>query len=207
MLLAGGASRRMGFDKARLEVGGTPLAVRVARVLSQVADEVVEVGPGVSGLPSVLEDPPGGGPLAAIAAGWAALRANRWRHPVLVLACDLPLVDRTLLELLATRPGTESVLPVVAGRRQPLCARWSVEDLDASAEAVGCGERSLRRLPSPDRAVILDESALSAVVDLTTLCDVDAPADLDALGISWRPRRAASAKLEEPGRTEGRPGR
>jgi molybdopterin-guanine dinucleotide biosynthesis protein A len=197
ILLAGGASRRMGFDKATLLVEGRPLAVRLARLLRQVADDVVEVGPGRSGLPAVLEDPPGSGPLSAIAAGWAALRARGWRYPVLVLACDLPLADRAVLELLAGQPGTESVVPAVGGRLQPLCARWSVEDLDASSEAVRAGERSLRHLPAPEHAVILDESALSMVVDLSTLSDVDSPADLDALGIPWHPPSAAGTKFEQ----------
>ena len=73
VLLTGGASRRMGTDKARLVVNGETLAARSARVLTAVCDPVVEVGPGVSGLPAVLEEPPGAGPLVALLAGVGAL--------------------------------------------------------------------------------------------------------------------------------------
>ena len=57
VLLTGGASRRMGTDKARLVVDGETLAARSARVLAAVCEPVIEVGPGVSGLPAVEEEP------------------------------------------------------------------------------------------------------------------------------------------------------
>ena len=65
LLLTGGASRRMGTDKALIEVDGQRLVDRAAAVLGAVADPVIEVGPGWSELPAVREDPPGSGPLAA----------------------------------------------------------------------------------------------------------------------------------------------
>ncbi|HZI37181.1 MAG TPA: NTP transferase domain-containing protein, partial [Acidimicrobiia bacterium] len=52
LLLTGGASRRMGRDKALLEVGGRRLVDRAASVLAAVADPVLEVGPGWSELAS-----------------------------------------------------------------------------------------------------------------------------------------------------------
>ncbi|HET6809541.1 MAG TPA: NTP transferase domain-containing protein, partial [Acidimicrobiales bacterium] len=121
----------MGFDKATMVVEGRVSAVRLAAALTAVARPVLEVGPGRSGLASVSEDPPGSGPLVAIAAGWRALTERGHGGPVLVLACDLPLVDEEVLRLLAGWPGPASVVPVVAGRDQPLCARWSAADLAA----------------------------------------------------------------------------
>ena len=53
ILLTGGASRRMGTDKATIVVGGETLARRTARLLSAVCDPAVEVGPGASDLPAV----------------------------------------------------------------------------------------------------------------------------------------------------------
>jgi molybdopterin-guanine dinucleotide biosynthesis protein A len=66
ILLTGGKSRRMGHDKSQLIVVGSTLAVRTARLLRLVVETAVEVGPGVSGLPTTLEEPPGSGPLAAV---------------------------------------------------------------------------------------------------------------------------------------------
>src|SRR3954468_1318664 len=97
LLLPGGASRRMGRDKALLEVGGQRLVDRAATALAAVADPVLEVGPGWSVLPAVREDPPGSGPLAAVVAGAAALRAGGHDGPVIVLAVDMPFVTVELL--------------------------------------------------------------------------------------------------------------
>lgn len=191
LLLTGGTSRRMGFDKASLVVDGEPCASRLARLLSAVADPVIEVGPGWTGLRFVVEEPPGAGPLAAVAAGCAELGRAEHYGPALVLACDLPLVTPELLALLVSRPGRRSVLPLVAGRAQPLCARWSAADLAAAEPLVVSGERTLRLLPSRGEAELLDEHTWSAVTGATAFVDVDTPAELDRLGLSWRQGAAA----------------
>src|SRR5579872_5975186 len=96
VLLTGGASTRMGRDKASITVGGDTLAGRTGRLLRRVADPCVEVGPGVSGLPAVREDPPGAGPLVAVSAGWDALGDGAFSG-ALVVAADLPFVSERLL--------------------------------------------------------------------------------------------------------------
>lgn len=184
LLLTGGASRRMGFDKALLVVSGSTLALRLAGILGEVCEPCIEVGPGRSGLRAVQEEPPGGGPLAAVAAGRSELLRLGRPGPALVLACDLPFVEVTQLELIAGWPGDDSVLPTVGGRDQPLCARWSAVDLDAAALALARGERSLRSLPDRARAVRLDEEKWSRSTRARAFADVDTPEDLDRLGIS-----------------------
>ena len=101
LLLTGGASRRMGRDKALIEIGGQRLVDRLAAGLLAVADPVLEVGPGWSALPAVREDPPGTGPLAAVSTGAAALRAAGHDGPVIVLAVDMPRAGVEVLRLLA----------------------------------------------------------------------------------------------------------
>jgi molybdopterin-guanine dinucleotide biosynthesis protein A len=133
MLLCGGASQRMGFDKTQLVVGGSTMAVRTANLLSRVVASAVEVGPGLSGLWSLREEPPGAGPLAAVVAGWDALGDGEY-SAALVLAGDLPFISEPLLRLLVEWESARSVVPVVDGRDQPLCARWSREDLDEARE-------------------------------------------------------------------------
>jgi molybdopterin-guanine dinucleotide biosynthesis protein A len=184
ILLTGGASRRMGFDKASLVVGGVPLAAHLASMLAEVAAPVVEVGPGRSGAPWVQEDPPGSGPLVAVGAGYEALLQRGHRGPALVLACDLPRLDTALLGLVAGWPGTCSVVPVWAGRPQPLCARWSAEDLGAVGAMVAAGARSMRPLLERAGVVLVDEPLWSAVTGPESLADVDRPEDLERLGIS-----------------------
>ncbi len=184
ILLTGGSSRRLGFDKAALVVEGQALALRVARTMSNVVHPIVEVGPGRSGLRAVTEDPPGCGPLVAIGAGCRFLRSEGHGGPVLVLACDLPRVAEPLLTLLARWPGERSVVPVVAGMAQPLCARWSRSHLDSIPERVDTGERSMRSLLD-DTVEFVDESVWARVAPPSAFGDIDRREDLDQLGIRW----------------------
>jgi len=187
LLLTGGSSRRMGHDKGRIVVAGEPIAQRIARLVAAVAAPVLEVGPGLTGLDAVREEPPGGGPLAAIVAGAQALGRLGHRGPALVVACDLPLLTADALAVVADRPGGHSVLPVLDGRAQPLCARWSAHDLRAASVHLARGERSLVGLPDRRHAELLDELDWPAGVGADELRDADTPADLDALGVAWRP--------------------
>jgi molybdopterin-guanine dinucleotide biosynthesis protein A len=183
----------MGADKASLVVTGERLAYRSARVLTEVCAPVFEVGPGHTELDSVREDPPGGGPLTAIAAGARALRDRGLSGPALVLAVDLPLVTAVALAFLRDFPGPDSVVPFVAGQPQPLCARYSAEALERAPEAVARGEDSVRRfLASLPGVQWVGPRMWGAIADERTFADVDTPEDLDRLGL-----RAALDPVEE----------
>lgn len=184
MLLTGGASRRMGLDKAQIIVAGTTLAVRTAALLSRVVITAIEVGTGVSGLPVTREDPEGEGPLAAIVQGRRALRDAGHTGAALVLACDLPLLSERLLRFLVDVESLGSVVPVVGGRAQPLCARWCRDDLDRSEELLSQGVRSLQHLMTQPYVTLLDESAWRCVATAEQFCDVDSPDDLQRFGLS-----------------------
>ncbi len=180
VLLTGGMSRRMGTDKARLVVNGETLAARAARALSAVCDPVIEVGPSVSGLPAVQEDPPGLGPLVGLLAGVGALGNPR---TVVVLACDLPFIEAPLLHLLVDWPGTGTVIPVVDGRPQYACARYGAASLEEGRDALQSGDASLRVLARAD-ADYLTEAEWGGVVNANAFADVDTPDDLRRLGLA-----------------------
>jgi molybdopterin-guanine dinucleotide biosynthesis protein A len=180
LLLTGGAGHRLGRDKADLILGGERLADRGARILSAVTDPVLEVGPGRSELPATREEPPGSGPLAAVAAGGRALRGFGHQGPVLVLAVDMPLVTEALLAFLRDYPGTQSVVPFVAGRAQPLCARYSAEAVRTAQDLTAQGERSMRALLSRIGAQWAGPRMWGSVADERAFSDVDTPEDLIA---------------------------
>lgn len=186
LLLTGGASRRMGRDKALIEVGGRRLVDRAAAVLSAVADPVIEVGPGWSGLTAVREDPPGSGPLAALAAGAAALRAQGHNESVLVLAVDMPRVGVELLRLLAERAGPPvTAVPRADGHPQPMCARYGPDVLAAVDERLGAGGRSLRdlleSLAASGAVAWVEPEEWEPVAGPEAFSDVDTPDDLRRL--------------------------
>lgn len=91
MVLAGGGSTRFGgVDKAMLVLDGMSLLDRVLTA-TIAAESTVVVGPERTVMRTVdwtRESPPGGGPVAGIAAGLAVGQA-----PVVVLlSCDLPWI-------------------------------------------------------------------------------------------------------------------
>jgi molybdopterin-guanine dinucleotide biosynthesis protein A len=182
LLLTGGASRRMGTDKASLIVDGERLADRAARLLQRVADPVLEVGPGFSGLACVREDEPGLGPLAAVGLGGAALLAGGVPVPVIVLAVDMPRVAVPLLDLLARHPSEDSVVPAdPEGQLQPLCARYSAAALTRAAELVADGARSMHALLDAIPLTVLTADEWTAVAPADAFADLDTPADLERL--------------------------
>lgn len=183
LLLTGGASSRMGCDKASIEFDGVRLvdhlsALLLSALLASVTSPVFEVGPGYSLLKASVEEPVGTGPLAAVAAGALALERSGHTGGAIVLACDLPLFNSRVLNLLIHWPGAGSVLPVVAGHAQPLCARWSLTDLTAAHITLARGENSLRTLPNRTGATLLDESAWGPVTNGEAFADIDTPDDL-----------------------------
>ncbi|WP_433121902.1 molybdenum cofactor guanylyltransferase [Micromonospora sp. CA-246542] len=156
VVLAGGAARRMGgVDKPALPVGGRSMRDRVLAAVGDAAPRVL-VGP-ADGVPDDVrvtrEDPPGGGPVAATAAGLALLDPDTTL--VALLAADLPLLTRAAIGDLLThlaaagRPApaapADSPAGIVLypepvdgvcfvdadGRRQSLCGVWRVDALRA----------------------------------------------------------------------------
>jgi molybdopterin-guanine dinucleotide biosynthesis protein A len=174
----------MGRDKASIVIDaatGETLARRLGRLLVEVAGPVLEVGPGWSGLERADADL-GEGPLTGIAAGWRSLGSGgrRARTPprhVIVLATDLPGITPAVLAWLAARPEAASVVPVVGGRTQPLCARWCAADLERAAEIVERGGRAVSAALGPATAY-LGESEWGSVAAEDVFRDADRPEDL-----------------------------
>jgi molybdopterin-guanine dinucleotide biosynthesis protein A len=151
VILAGGQGRRLGgVDKAALEVGGRTLLGGVLEAAGGAAQTVV-VGPprdGLDGVVTVCEDPPGGGPLAALATGVGAVQTDA----LVLLAADLPFVTRADVDsLLAALVAAPTVAAAVAiddgGQLQWLLAAWRVDALRHALERIGApGGRPLRHL-------------------------------------------------------------
>jgi molybdenum cofactor guanylyltransferase len=145
IVLVGGGSRRMGVNKALLEIGGVPLISRLSSRLSAVAEDVViscsEQDSEVYrflGLPIAADLYPGLGPLAGLHAGLTWSRAD-WNA---VAACDLPFAPEGLLQYMAAiaaeaGSGVQAVVPVAAGdKAQPLFALYHKGVLPSLEEAL-----------------------------------------------------------------------
>ena len=139
IILAGGSARRLGgADKALVSVGSSTLLERVIAALAE-AQQKICVGPKRTGHADIIwtqEDPPGGGPVAALAAG-----LERATAPVIVLvAVDLPFITPQVVARLVKACSTADTALVVdeAGTPQPLLAAYRSAAL----------RRRLQRLPT-----------------------------------------------------------
>ena len=136
VLAGGGAARMGGVNKGSIEVGGRTLLERVLAALHHVADVVV-VGDEVRTSRPVTftrEDPPGGGPAAALLAGLRAFAHAPVR--VIVLAGDMPRVTGDTVDRLEAAVEDDvdgAVLVDHGGRAQYLCASYRVAALLAAA--------------------------------------------------------------------------
>jgi molybdopterin-guanine dinucleotide biosynthesis protein A len=139
VVLAGGRGRRLGGDKAIVELEGRALVRYPLEALHEVCDEVAVVAkrdtilPPLAGMADLwIEPDQPRHPLVGVA---HALRLAVGR-PILVVAVDLPLMDAaTLRALIATDPGgAAAVVPRVEGRLQPLAALYTPAALDGLAE-------------------------------------------------------------------------
>lgn len=166
IVLAGGASRRMGRDKAALPVGDAPLALRAAHRLAAVHPEVTEVAVAdrrrglVPGFPSLL-DGPGAGPAAGLLGAALAYPGRS----LLALACDLPGVSTDLLAGLAGFGGRfDWAVPRWQGGIEPLCALYGPAALATLARRVDAGRMALHALAEEEglRVCFLEGEALAA---------------------------------------------
>jgi molybdopterin-guanine dinucleotide biosynthesis protein A len=128
IILAGDSSRRLdGADKPGVDLNGSTLLDR-AVAAARGAARVIVVGPRRDVAHDVewaQEDPPGGGPVAAIAAALPLLREDF----ALVLAADLPWVGAAVPFLLTAASNTDVAVLAAQGRRNYLAAVWSAAAL------------------------------------------------------------------------------
>lgn len=174
-VLAGGASRRMGRDKALLEVEGVAMVVRVARALSLVDCRPVMVVGGdrveleALGLDTVPDRWPGEGPLGGIITALATSGTS-----TMVVACDLPWLEAGALTSILTAPPPFDVAVARTDRLEPLCACWTPTALPVLADRFAAGERAVHR--------VLDDLSVHVVdVDPSALRNVNEPGDLPAV--------------------------
>lgn len=164
-ILAGGASSRMGTDKAQLRLGGRTLVESTARALSQVAVRVRVVssrhGAELCGLGVVPDFYDDCGALGGLHSAMTHAEAP-W---VAVVSCDLPFVTGDLFGRLLSfvNEEVEAVVPVQAdGRVQPLCALYEQRRcLEIVERLLRVGERRPRVLVAQARTRLADFALLA----------------------------------------------
>ncbi|MEU3916622.1 NTP transferase domain-containing protein [Streptomyces sp. NPDC029004] len=190
IVLAGGAAKRLGgADKPAVRVGGRALLDRVLGVCRDAGRTVVVGGRRATARPVVWarEEPPGGGPLAALDAGVRQVEAAA----VLVLSADLPFLgERTVRQLIGTlgTSGREAALLTDAGGRdQPLVAAYRTEPLRRELALLATEYGSLTGLPMR----LLTQELDLARIDAEPLASFDCD--------TWEDISAARARIRDHG--------
>ena len=209
IILAGGKSRRLGRDKTRLPwpppapgqpaAPGTPtlLAVTAGR-LATVCAEVVLVGyradgdaksaqsdgnrwcgPGTPYQPlpyrTVPDAYPDSGSLGGIYSGLAA--AGRWSFAI---AADMPFLNLALVRYMLSLPREwDALVPVIAGRPEPLHALYGPACLPAMRERIEARRLKIAGFFDAVRVCYLDEASVRGYdPELRSFFNINTPADL-----------------------------
>ncbi|MBU1105137.1 MAG: molybdenum cofactor guanylyltransferase [Candidatus Riflebacteria bacterium] len=147
VILAGGASSRLGHPKALLDWNGIPLWKHIVREVAAVACKITIVGfpeqfaASDLALARFIDDPVKIGPLGALAIGLRSAETDK----VFVMACDMPFVRReAILDLINNSKGSDIVVPRTPDGIHPLFAIYSRDCLAAIETALANNERRTR---------------------------------------------------------------
>lgn len=184
-ILAGGKSRRMGWEKLLLPFGEGTVLDAISAALSPLVERVRLIGRApAAGLPTSQPDVhPGLGPLSGI---HAALATSK-REAVLVVACDMPFVTTAFLQGLvrALTAEDDAVMPSPGGEPVPVCALYRVRCLEAAARRLERGDlaardfaRSIKCRFLGDREIARIDPGGRALLNLNTPADYEKALDI-----------------------------
>lgn len=185
-IVAGGHARRLGGAlKPLLVVDGETILARQRTVLAPRAAELVIAlaAPGAQqalaeqGVRAVYDTVADAGPLAGIAAGFAA-SARPW---LLVVAGDMPYLAPAVLDALlaAAAPGLDAVVPRVGGYPEPLCALYGRRAAAVIDARLAAGDRRTQGILDDLQVGWLDEPRLRALdPELRTFTNMNVPAQI-----------------------------
>jgi molybdopterin-guanine dinucleotide biosynthesis protein A len=174
LVLAGGASRRMGQDKASLTLHGRPQLDWARDLLARHCEKVfvsIRAGqqddPVRSGQPVIVDTHDGAGPIAGIAAAQAAHADHGW----LVLACDLPFVDDDCIETLVRQRDGRPVVAFASthdGLPEPLCAIYEPASREGVLAAIASGRNCPRKFILGTGVALLSQPDPAALENVNT---------------------------------------
>jgi len=195
VILAGGKSRRMGFDKAFLPVGREAMIERIAAELVEVFPEVLisarseDFGRrlGIEVVPDLFT---GGGPLSGIHAVLKRSRYPRCR----VVACDMPFINIDLARFMVGQSkGFDVTVPKHGIYLQPLFAVYSKDCIPTIEKFLELKRNKVVDFYPYVRVNYVDETLLRTFTDIeTAFFNVNTPADLEKA-------RDLAEKRTEPG--------
>ncbi len=199
IVLAGGTGERLGGQlKSELVLGGERfLDISLSHLASADIRPVVVVAPTYVGVPGgihhTMEDPPGGGPVAGVAAGLALLcESYPELEMVAVLTCDAPFAALAVAPLVAALPPQADGVAAISGEvTEYLLAVYRVSALLRRMGDMPTRDTSARRFFG---GLVVERVEVPELA----LADVDTWEDLARLEVRGHDAGAASSHNMEP---------
>ena len=172
-MLAGGKSCRFGGPKVLAPLSGAPMASWGLSVLEAagLAVGLISDEEGVEAalaLPARPDLEAGLGPIGGL---WTALQwaSERGDDGVLLLGCDMPLVNEALVRaILDWDDAAPAVVPVGSEGPEPLCALYRSTCVPEVERRLHSDDRSLRGLAKALGAAFIGEDVVARVADAQT---------------------------------------
>ena len=192
LILAGGKSTRMGFDKTRLRFGDRRLIDVVIDHLRPHVDDLIVVSNhpedwlDLVGVRIVTDAHAGQGPLGGIFSG---LLASTSRHNI-VVGCDMPFLNPLVLDYLwSLRNWGDVIVPLTHSVLAPVCAVYDRGVVAVLAQALQAGERQVMGVyPKLNVHYVREEELRPYDPDLHSLDNINTPADYEAALQIWATR-------------------
>lgn len=151
LVLSGGKSTRMGEDKGLIKYHNLPQREHLYHLLNEVCDQTFlsirkDQEKDISNsFKTILDNDEFRGPYNGLLSAHKAYPEAAW----LVLACDLPLMDKKALQELIAARNSDKLASAYADADdplpEPLCAIWEPEALKQSVEYLQAGNGSCPR--------------------------------------------------------------
>ena len=196
VILAGGQSRRMGFNKALVDIGGLSLIQMVINRILPVTDQILISSNDCDSYkflnyPIVTDFYEGRGPLA----GFHAAMQQKICSLYIILACDLPNLQTSFLRnLIAYAEGFDAVIPRSQdGLVHPLCAVYRRTCFPSVEKALERGASKVIETFLDDSLSIKWVSPDEGPYQEADLANINTPEDLQQFRASIDPGAAKNS--------------
>jgi molybdenum cofactor guanylyltransferase len=198
VILAGGRSRRMGCNKALLDIGGKPLIQLLIDRILPVTDRILISSNDYDiyqhlGFPVIPDQFSGHGPLA----GFHSAMIRDICSLYIMLACDLPNLKTPLLQnLVSMAEGYDAAIPLTGdGIIHPLCGVYRKTCLPSVERALKRGANKVIEMFLDDSLAVRWVSPDEGKFDDADLANINTPEDLRKLKSGTEPESSSTLNM------------
>lgn len=193
VVLAGGQSSRMGFNKAEAEMHGESMLIRMIDKLKEITPRIV-VSSGTASYPNIhcpqIPDTyPQCGPLGGI---YSVLKASE-TPLALVISCDIPLVSIALLEYIVSKAKESNALITLPidhdGQLQMMCAVYHKDVLQILQQQIDSSQFKMKKILDLVSVEYVEISREHPLYDEHGFMNVNNPANLEEARKLWNSQK------------------